>query len=97
MKSRLGFNHLLLYSLFDSYLFLPCFLYDVQVNILVSYDNRILGSTYLKFPCYLYILLVPSISDFNNLTILFVNQWMPELRRFAPNVPVILVGTKLGV
>nr|CAB3464738.1 unnamed protein product [Digitaria exilis] len=23
-------------------------------------------------------------------------QWMPELRRFAPNVPVVLVGTKLG-
>lgn len=24
------------------------------------------------------------------------SQWMPELRRFAPNVPIILVGTKLG-
>ena len=23
-------------------------------------------------------------------------QWMPELRRFAPNVPIVLVGTKLG-
>lgn len=23
-------------------------------------------------------------------------QWVPELRRFAPNVPVVLVGTKLG-
>jgi GTPase SAR1 family protein len=31
------------------------------------------------------------------LIILFLNkQWMPELRRFAPNVPVVLVGTKLG-
>jgi GTPase SAR1 family protein len=27
----------------------------------------------------------------------FLNeQWVPELRRFAPNVPVVLVGTKLG-
>lgn len=24
-------------------------------------------------------------------------QWMPELRRFAPNVPIVLVGTKLGM
>ncbi|GER30667.1 Rac-like GTP-binding protein 2 [Striga asiatica] len=23
--------------------------------------------------------------------------WMPELRRFAPNVPVVLVGTKLDL
>lgn len=26
----------------------------------------------------------------------FLMQWMPELRRFAPNVPIVLVGTKLG-
>lgn len=26
----------------------------------------------------------------------FLFQWMPELRRFAPNVPIVLVGTKLG-
>ena len=31
------------------------------------------------------------------MTILFlIKQWMPELRRFAPNVPIVLVGTKLG-
>jgi len=31
------------------------------------------------------------------LIILFLTkQWVPELRRFAPNVPVVLVGTKLG-
>uniref|UniRef100_A0A452ZJJ6 Uncharacterized protein n=1 Tax=Aegilops tauschii subsp. strangulata TaxID=200361 RepID=A0A452ZJJ6_AEGTS len=24
-------------------------------------------------------------------------QWMPELRRFAPNVPIVLVGTKLDL
>ncbi|KAK6944951.1 Small GTPase, partial [Dillenia turbinata] len=23
--------------------------------------------------------------------------WMPELRRFAPNVPIVLVGTKLDL
>ncbi|XP_039120735.1 rac-like GTP-binding protein 2, partial [Dioscorea cayenensis subsp. rotundata] len=27
--------------------------------------------------------------------IFFFNQWMPEFRRFAPNVPINLVGTKL--
>lgn len=27
----------------------------------------------------------------------FLMQWMPELRRFAPNVPIVLVGTKLGM
>lgn len=29
--------------------------------------------------------------------ILIFMQWMPELRRFAPNVPIVLVGTKLGM
>ena len=24
-------------------------------------------------------------------------QWIPELRHYAPSVPIILVGTKLGV
>ncbi|XP_047171000.1 rac-like GTP-binding protein ARAC7 isoform X2 [Vigna umbellata] len=27
----------------------------------------------------------------------FLFQWMPELRRFAPNVPIVLVGTKLDL
>ncbi|KAK4756958.1 hypothetical protein SAY87_007085 [Trapa incisa] len=26
-----------------------------------------------------------------------IKKWMPELRRFAPNVPVVLVGTKLDL
>ncbi|KAK1311569.1 Rac-like GTP-binding protein 2 [Acorus calamus] len=26
-----------------------------------------------------------------------MKKWMPELRRFAPNVPVVLVGTKLDL
>lgn len=26
----------------------------------------------------------------------FPFQWIPELRHYAPGVPVILVGTKLG-
>ncbi|XP_076911417.1 rac-like GTP-binding protein ARAC7 [Bidens hawaiensis] len=26
-----------------------------------------------------------------------LKKWMPELRRFAPNVPVVLVGTKLDL
>lgn len=30
------------------------------------------------------------------ITPLIFSQWMPELRRFAPNVPIVLVGTKLG-
>lgn len=25
------------------------------------------------------------------------SQWIPELRHFAPDVPIVLVGTKLGV
>lgn len=27
---------------------------------------------------------------------LSILQWLPELRRFAPNIPIVLVGTKLG-
>lgn len=28
--------------------------------------------------------------------LLFFSQWIPELRHYAPNVPIVLVGTKLG-
>lgn len=27
---------------------------------------------------------------------IFFLQWIPELRHYAPNVPIVLVGTKLG-
>lgn len=27
----------------------------------------------------------------------FVWQWIPELQHFAPGIPVVLVGTKLGI
>jgi GTPase SAR1 family protein len=27
---------------------------------------------------------------------LHAEQWIPELRHHAPNVPIVLVGTKLG-
>jgi GTPase SAR1 family protein len=38
-----------------------------------------------------------SLLEHYELIILFLTkQWVPELRRFAPNVPVVLVGTKLG-
>lgn len=26
----------------------------------------------------------------------FVSQWIPELKHYAPGVPIVLVGTKLG-
>jgi hypothetical protein len=28
--------------------------------------------------------------------LLFTVQWIPELQHYAPGVPVVLVGTKLG-
>jgi hypothetical protein len=28
--------------------------------------------------------------------LLFPLQWIPELQHYAPGVPVVLVGTKLG-
>ena len=43
---------------------------------------------------------MPGFFGFGGLSYLCVSfdkQWMPELRRFAPNVPIVLVGTKLGV
>lgn len=27
---------------------------------------------------------------------LYCSQWIPELRHYAPGVPIVLVGTKLG-
>lgn len=27
---------------------------------------------------------------------MFLLQWIPELKHYAPGVPIILVGTKLG-
>lgn len=35
------------------------------------------------------------LEDFDNLVFVFA-QWIPELRHYAPNVPIVLVGTKLG-
>ncbi|XP_042460342.1 rac-like GTP-binding protein 2 [Zingiber officinale] len=29
--------------------------------------------------------------------LVYEHQWMPELRRFVPNVPIVLVGTKLDL
>lgn len=26
----------------------------------------------------------------------FLDQWIPELQHYAPGIPVVLVGTKLG-
>lgn len=33
----------------------------------------------------------------NGLSSISSEQWMPELRRYAPGIPVLLVGTKLGM
>ncbi|GJN14913.1 hypothetical protein PR202_gb01790 [Eleusine coracana subsp. coracana] len=42
--------------------------------------------------------LVVFLLECSELIIVFLTkQWMPELRRFAPNVPVVLVGTKLDL
>lgn len=32
-----------------------------------------------------------------NLTLGQFMQWIPELRHYAPTVPIVLVGTKLGI
>jgi hypothetical protein len=32
-----------------------------------------------------------------NLFSMVLVQWIPELRHYAPSVPIILVGTKLGM
>ncbi|XP_042396713.1 rac-like GTP-binding protein 2 [Zingiber officinale] len=29
--------------------------------------------------------------------LVYEHQWMPELRQYAPNVPIVLVGTKLDL
>ena len=50
-------------------------------------------ATYYYFP-FFFFSLHNAVIHYYFLSILF--QWMPELRRFAPNVPIVLVGTKLG-
>jgi hypothetical protein len=34
--------------------------------------------------------------DLNAYSLFFPPQWIPELQHYAPGVPVVLVGTKLG-
>lgn len=58
---------------------------------LISIPSRIFSGFY--FSDYVVLLL----GHYELMIILFLTkQWMPELHRFAPNVPVVLVGTKLG-
>lgn len=64
-----------------------------------SYENvlkKVWPIVYLAVSALQSVVVMPGLERYE-LIILFLNkQWMPELRRFAPNVPVVLVGTKLG-
>jgi hypothetical protein len=57
----------------------------------LSAVNNIYGLCYMLVECLVYEKLLI------HHTCLFHFQWIPELKHYAPGVPIILVGTKLGM
>lgn len=42
------------------------------------------------------IIIIHFLLDIKMTSLIGVLQWIPELKHYAPNVPIVLVGTKLG-
>jgi hypothetical protein len=67
-----------------------------------SYENimkKVLKCAILLFTFLKFVLTVPGLEFSRGLNVyplLFTLQWIPELQHYAPGVPVVLAGTKLG-
>lgn len=75
---------------------LPCTWYYGSVWLENDWFPLLFITCY-KDVCLLHYFVIVGVNELWLFPILIFMQWMPELRRFAPNVPIVLVGTKLGM